>query len=76
MKPEEILYQFVHKFSMGDAGWPMSVVISIWHYELDGKMFITYSEDDAQFDNPPLNWSDRIKEAVEEHYDNKEIIWL
>jgi hypothetical protein len=76
MKPEEISFQFIHTFSMGDAGWLMDVTISGWYYELNGKMFITQSEDDASFDNPPLNWSDRIKEAVEDHFETKQIIWL
>lgn len=76
MKPNEILDQFIHTFSMGNAGWPLDVAISIWYYEIDGKMFITYSEDDATFDNPPLNWSERIREAVEDHYETKNIIWL
>lgn len=75
-KPLDILDQFIHTFSMGDAGWPLDVAISIWYYELDDKMYITYSEDDAPFDNPPINWGDRIKEAVDEHYENKEIIWI
>jgi hypothetical protein len=76
MKPEDILYQYKTTFSMGDAGWPMDVAISIWYHELDGKMFITYCEDDAAFDNPPLNWGDRIKENVEDHFENKQITWL
>lgn len=67
---------FNRTFSMGDSGWPLDVQIAVDIEDSETLVHVIGSEDNAPFDNPPLNWGDRINEAIEDHFHPKKVIFL
>jgi hypothetical protein len=68
---------FAATAKLGDAGIPVELNITVWYTtSLDGVVTVHDSEDDGGPDNPPTWWPEKIKELIEEHFENNTVNFL
>lgn len=63
------------KVSVGDAGIPMDIEITVWYEENDDTITVIDSEDNGGPENMPMWWPDKIGQIIEDYFDTKKVVY-